>query len=618
MRWFRRKPDLFDVVYRTPMPVPPPREQVHEEGGRGGGNVLSVGDLRPYSAPVVRYVYDNGEKFAGGYGATEIPIADLWTLRARSADLFERNLFARGLIRRIVENMVATGLTLEALPIEPLLGFKEDELEGWREDVELRFGLWANNKKLCDYIEQRTFGEIQQDILREALVCGDCVVVNRASDEFKVPQVEVISGTRVQSNGAKPKEGHRIVDGVELDERGRHVAYWVLKQDALGSKAYERIECYGAKTGQRIAWMVYGSDKRVGAVRGKPLLAIVLQSLKEIDRYRDATQRKAGIAASIAGYVQRSVEAVTRAVGAKVGAGGFGAKRKGASVEAEASNGETRRFDVEDYVPGVFIHTLEPGEEIKQLNNSSATENFGEFQDAVLRAVAFCCSVPPEVFIMSYDKSFSASQAANNDFKIALATWRRTFGTHACAPVYEEWLVREVLRGRIKANGLSAALKDPEKHDVYFSWINSDWCGQVKPAVDLLKLVNAYDRMCVLGFMDRQRAAMELNGSDYRTNVKKLAKQNALLAIANAHDIRVDSLTPLREPEKDADDEAEGEDTEGGPDALRLVVNNKEAHELRTRTNAHLPAVRGSLRAGVEADRAHGRPEKPLLGAPAQ
>lgn len=599
MLWFKKKPDLYDVLYRTPSPAP----ALAPVARAPDGLVVSVDNLRPYSAPVVRYVYDDGEKFAGGYGATEIPLVDLRTLRARSDDLFERNLFARGLIRRIVENMVATGLTLESLPIESLLGLEEDSLEEWQEDVETRFNLWAKNKKLCDYTEQRTFGEIQQDILREALVCGDCVVVNRASDKYKVPQIEVISGTRVQSPGSKPKAGHRIVDGVELDARGRHVAYWVSNLDAVGVRSFERLECHGDKTGRRLAWMVYGSDKRIGAVRGKPLLAIVLQSLKEIDRFRDATQRKAGISATIAGYVKRTADAVQR----KIGAGGFGAVRKGAQLEADSQDGETRRWDIEDYVPGVFIHTLEPGEEIQQLNNASATEHFAEFQDAILRAVAFCCSVPPEVFLMSYDKSFSASQAANNDFKIALATWRRTFGTHACSPVYEEWLVREVLRGKIKAQGLSAALKDPEQYDVYFAWLNNDWCGQVKPAVDLLKLVKAYSDQVAQGFMTRTHATMELNGSDFRRNVKKLAKENALLALANAPNTRVSTLEPLPKPAETQDEDESDE----AADALRLVVNNKEDHE-KPRTDAHLPSLRGYLRAGSSRQRVNVGSEEPL------
>jgi hypothetical protein len=51
-----------------------------------------------------RYSFDDGSKFAGGFGVTELLLADYWTLRQRSSQLFEQNLYARGLIRRLVTN----------------------------------------------------------------------------------------------------------------------------------------------------------------------------------------------------------------------------------------------------------------------------------------------------------------------------------------------------------------------------------------------------------------------------------------------------------------------------------------------------------------------------------
>jgi hypothetical protein len=53
-----------------------------------------------------------GDKFAGGFGATKVFTPDYWTLRQRSEQLFHENLYARGLIRRLVTNEINTGLTL--------------------------------------------------------------------------------------------------------------------------------------------------------------------------------------------------------------------------------------------------------------------------------------------------------------------------------------------------------------------------------------------------------------------------------------------------------------------------------------------------------------------------
>ena len=81
--------------------------------------------------PQYRYAWDTGDKWNGGFGATEFLITDYWTLRARSKQLFESSHYARGLIRRLVTNEINTGLNLEATPEEVLLGKPEDSLADW-------------------------------------------------------------------------------------------------------------------------------------------------------------------------------------------------------------------------------------------------------------------------------------------------------------------------------------------------------------------------------------------------------------------------------------------------------------------------------------------------------
>ena len=56
--------------------------------------VVALNDL-----PAYRFTWDHGEKFAGGLGPIDVLFTDYWALRARSSELFQRNLYARGLIR---------------------------------------------------------------------------------------------------------------------------------------------------------------------------------------------------------------------------------------------------------------------------------------------------------------------------------------------------------------------------------------------------------------------------------------------------------------------------------------------------------------------------------------
>jgi len=166
----KRKPDLFDALYRSPAAAAP------APAAASAVPVIAASSL-PAAVPVVRYPTWDGEKFAGGYGPVDVLVPDYWTLRARSAELYKKNLYARGLIRRLITNELNTGLHLEATPNERLLGKAEDSLVDWSETVEDRFATWGKDQFACDYAEARTFGQLQIAARREALVAGDVLVV---------------------------------------------------------------------------------------------------------------------------------------------------------------------------------------------------------------------------------------------------------------------------------------------------------------------------------------------------------------------------------------------------------------------------------------------------------
>jgi lambda family phage portal protein len=484
------------------------------------------------SPPATRYTPHDGEKYPGGYGPTDILFTDYWTLRARSAELFKRNLYARGLIRRLVTNEINTGLHLEAVPEEKLLGKDEDSLADWSEDTENRFELWGENAPLCDHAERSTFGELQATARAEALIEGDVLVVLIQDPLRSLPRVQLICGSAVQSPlsagtvGAL-KQGNRIVHGVEIDPNGKHVAYWVSRKDPASplSSGSTRISAFGEKTNRRQAWLMYGTDKRMDDVRGEPILALVAQSIKEIDRYRDSAQRKAVINAMLAMFIKKSQDKV----GTRPIAGG--AVRRGTDTAID-STGTERRFNVAEYAPGVVLDELQQGEEPEGFLPHGTDEKFGDFEEAIVQAIAWANEVPPEILRLSFSSNYSASQAAINEFKIYLNKVRYKFGGSFCQPIYVEWLISEALLKKITVPGLLEAWRDPTRYDEFYAWVSADWTGHIKPAVDLSKLVGGYSAMVNAGFITRDRASRELTGTKYSKNVQKLTRENELLAKA--------------------------------------------------------------------------------------
>lgn len=493
----------------------------------------------------VRVAWHDGEKFFGGFGVTDVLEPDYWTLRARSSQLFEQNLYARGLIRRLVTNEVVNGLHPEAAPEESVLGLPDGSLSEWSEDVETRFGLWADDPWLCDVAEQRTFGQLQADARREALVAGDVLVVLRQSQQTKQPRIQLISGGKVRNPWPLPKTSNELCHGVELDATGRHVAYWVEQDDG----EFKRLPAWGEKSGRRLAWLVYGTDKRLDKARGQPLLSLVLQSLREVDRYRDASLRKAVVNSMLALFIKKDIPAIS-----SMPLTG-GALRKGSVALHDSPDAKARSFTIADQMPGLVVQDLAPGEEPHPFVANGAVEGFGAFEEAVICAIAWANEIPPEILRLSFSSNYSASQAAINEFKMYLGKVRTDFGSDFCQPIYVEWLIAQALTKKIQAQGFVEAWRDPLKFDLFAAWTGVDWAGAIKPAVDMSKLVRGYKELVAEGFVTRARATRELTGMKHSKVVKQLAKENHELAEALAPLNAVNGIAAA--PEQPDDDTTE-------------------------------------------------------------
>ena len=483
-----------------------------------------AGSDRLYNAPY-EYSYHDGDKFFNGFGYTQIQLTDFWTLRHRSAQLFNENLYARGIVRRLVTNIINTGLTLESIPDETLLDMEDDSLGDWAEDVENRFGVWSKSCRMVDYKEQSTFGALQREVMEEALVTGDCLVILRQHPRTKLPTIQLVSGNKVQTPLGQSEEtiqtGHRIRHGVEMDSRDRVVAFHII--DDVGHST--RVLAYGQKSGRKMAWLVYGTDKRLDEIRGQPLLSIVLQSLKEIDRYRDAAQRKAVVNSMLAMFITKSED---KQGTLPITGGAVRRDIVATDSTGDDSGNRIRRYDIASHVPGMVIEELQTGEEPKAFGADGTDINLGPFESAIMQGVAWALEIPPEILMLSFSSNYSASQAAINEFKLFQNRARTEFGEAFCQCVYEDWFISQVLNQEISADGFLEAWRDPVKYVVFGAWLASDWSGAIKLSTDVKKQAEGYMLMEQQGWITNERASRELTGTKFRKNMKRLRREREL------------------------------------------------------------------------------------------
>lgn len=473
-------------------------------------------------APTVLADLD-GDKFAGGFGITKLFTPDYWMLRKRSEQLFSENIYARGLIRRLITNEINTGLTPEACPDESIIGVPEESLNDWTEDVENRFLLWGKNATQCDHLEAATFGAIQRAARMEAFITGDVLVLIRPSATTGLPRIQLVRGDKVKTPmGFNVAAGHTVNKGVEQNPVGRVVAFWVRQL----SGEFERVPAFSPQTGRKLAWLIYGSERRIDDVRGVPFLSLILQSLKEVDRYRDAAQRKAVINSLIALFIEKTED--------KIGSNPItaGATRRGSATVTDG-DGEARSFNIANHIPGMVIEELQQGEKPVMQGGQGIDINFGAFEEAIIQAIAWTHEVPPEILKLAFSNNYSASQAAINEFKIYLNKVWSDWGETFCQPIYTDWLLAESLRQRIDAPGLLKAWRDPDQHDVFGAWISADWYGSIKPSTDMVKQVKGSKLLLDEGLSTHARESRITTGTKFSKNVKRLKRENEMLVEAN-------------------------------------------------------------------------------------
>lgn len=533
--------------------------------------MVSVDDLDPFAytgqrvqAPFEASFYD-GEKFLGGFGATQLQITDYWTLRQRSYQLFNDNLYARGLIRRLITNEINTGLTPEAAPEAEILGTTEDALAGWSESTENLFNIWGKNPAVCDWRKEDTFGAIQRKARQEALVSGDVLVVVRQNPKTKLPRIQLISGDKVRTpliSEKKIRRGHEVRHGVELDRKRRVVAYWVRQDDDKSGtvQKLKRMPAFGERSGRRIAWLVFGTDKRLDDVRGQPMLSIVLQSLKEIDRYRDSAQRKAVINSILAMFIEKGED--------KLGSLPMtsGAVRRDQVTTADGDGGQ-RVHNVNTMIPGVVMEDLQVGEKPHAFESAASDINFGDFEEAIISGVSWANEIPPEILKLAFSNNYSASQAAINEFKIYLNKVWSDWGETFCTPIYIEWLVANALQGKIVASRLLESWRNPALYDVFGAWTSVIWYGSIKPSTDMLKAAKGSQLLLELGLTTRAREARQMTGTKFSKNVQKLTRENEQM---------VDMLRPILELKAEFGESQEDTGTPAGGDVLEALEDFKQ------------------------------------------
>lgn len=476
---------------------------------------------------------------ATGRSADEDIVDNIETLRSRSRSLFMGAPLATGIIKTIRTNVVGSGLMLNSQIDAKYLGLTEDQAREIEANIEREWRLWAETTN-CDIERRHTFYQKQSLAFISALMSGDVFVtmpvLKRPGCVYDL-RIGLIEADRVCDPQDNPIQHEAdILGGVEVGKYGEPLAYWVAKYNPNScprklsgyQNEWKRVLAYGTKTGRRNILHLMSDVERPAQRRGVPILAPVIESLKQLARYSDAELMAAVVSAMFTVFI--TTDTSGSPIAGNFLPGGPGGN-KGRNVGL--GNGS--------------VVGLKPGEKIEIANPNRPNTAFEGFVSAVCKEIGAATELGYELVLKQFNSSYSASRAALLEAWKMFRMHREWLISNFCQPIYEEWLTEAVLKGRIEAPGF---FDDPA---IRAAWCGAEWFGDCQGQLDPLKEANAAKVRVEEGFSTREREAAELTGMKYDDIHAQRKREEDMR--------KVDGLTPgAAEPIPADPDNKNGED----------------------------------------------------------
>ena len=462
--------------------------------------------------------------------------ANLELLRDRAADQAINTPIGAAAINTTSMHTIGAGLKLFPKVKYKLLGIDPRAAREWNKKTAAEFEFWATSK-LCDIRKRNNFYDLQEILYKAYMTDGDSFnLFRRAVPTANMPyslRLQALEGNRVSNPFGRdyfgimgpyavemtaPDTGNTIVNGVEVDQDGAIIAFWISNKvpydpvDIGNTATWTRVEAFGGLTGKPNVLQIC-HDERPEQYRGVPYLAPVIETLKQVSRYTTAELTAAIMKSFFALFFTST--GTTGSIADTLGPAPYD-QGEGDSTEPVV--------DATEYElgPGT-MNALPKGVDVKSVDASNSQSTFEPFTRELIKQIAAAIGQPYEVLMKSFNSSYSASRAALlqawEQYKLRRVWFTRDF----CQPVYEMWLEEAVAIGRIEAPGF---FEDPL---LRFAYSNAEWYGPSMSILDPVKDVNGSALRTTYALSTREREAAEMTGSDFEENLEELRIEKEMI-----------------------------------------------------------------------------------------
>lgn len=428
------------------------------------------------------------------------------SMRAWARLLVRDNAYAWGVIDTIVSSVVGCGITAQST-YETAEG---DDIEDVNDARDKLFSEWC---EVCDINGRLTLSEMQALAQREIAEAGEVLIrkVRTPKKEYRgiyrpVPlALELIEADRLAGDkdtyttGISKQTGARIVRGVEVDELGKPIAYWIYKEHPTQPYAVSR-------TPERIPAdeiMHLFRQDRIGQTRGMSWFAPVLGWIRDLGVYVDNELQASAVASCF-----------TVAIKSDSPVGSLLAPEGDDTVDSDGNS--------YDYLQPGMIMRLRTNESIESANPGRPNSASEPWISLMLRGIAVGTGLSYEIVARDYSKTtYSSSRTSQLEDRRRFRRWQRYLLQHMCQPIWDSFCDAAALSG-IEYFPTSAELLEDRRKYAPVEWQTPEW-EWVDPQAE-----QASSQAAIGSFMSTYQDELGSRGRSYRSVFYQRAKEEKL------------------------------------------------------------------------------------------
>jgi len=388
-------------------------------------------------------------------------LRDSAMLRARARDLERNNAYALNAVRMRGDAVAGSGVKLALKPDWRMLGITPEVCSDWVDEVTREWETYADSSDCaCDARRQATFSQFFRQIDRTLFVEGEALGIFelKKSDYspyqtcFNLIDIDRLSNPNGQGDTAT------LRGGIELDQYGEPVAYWI--QNSHPNDYYYDADRSWRRIVRRTPWgrpiaLHLFQATRAEASRGVSEFAAAIVPMRMHGQYSDMELQSAIVHAMYAAVIESTLDynQAANVMGAEYTrkiVNEFNGNPITALTLDHLRSVSPFHREAGVTMDGVKIPHLIPNEELKLLRSEHPNSNFDAFDAAFIRQFAAALGVENHELAKNYsDVNYSAARTALS------AAWRtytmrrqfvnRGFGM----PFFCAWLEEAIAIGQL-------------------------------------------------------------------------------------------------------------------------------------------------------------------------